>query len=151
MADLLRKQIRDAVVTAVTGLTTTGANVFQNRVHNMPDSKLPCILVQTESDSMEFETLSEPRRERHDLTLSIEAVVKEASETTAENSLDLICKEVVIAMDGAAAIQALVKDFRLGSTQFSRSGEGDQPIVSAQMLWSFEYHVREGIPDMALN
>ena len=151
MADHLRKQIRDAVVAAVTGLTTTGANVFQNRVHNMPDSKLPCLLVQTESDTMEFDTLTEPRRERHELILSVEGVVKNASEVTSENTFDLICKEVEIAMDAAAGIQALVKDYFLASTQFSRSGEGDQPIVSAQMLWSFEYNIREGIPDVVLN
>lgn len=100
---------------------------------------------------MEFDTLTEPRRERHELILSVEAVVKNVSETTAEDTLDLICKEVTVAMDGAAGVQALVKDYKLGSTQFSRSGEGDQPIVSAQMLWSFDYNVREGIPDVVLN
>nr|ADI23589.1 hypothetical protein [uncultured nuHF2 cluster bacterium HF0770_42C12] len=37
----VRQSIRDNVVTAVTGLSTTGSNVFRSRVYPLGTNKLP--------------------------------------------------------------------------------------------------------------
>ena len=42
-----RKQIRDAAAAAVTGLATTGGNVFVGRATRVPASELPALLVYT--------------------------------------------------------------------------------------------------------
>ncbi|MEY2654030.1 MAG: hypothetical protein RLZZ524_1058, partial [Pseudomonadota bacterium] len=45
MANHLRQQIREAVAGAVTGLTTTGARVYQGRVYPLEDAQLPGLTV----------------------------------------------------------------------------------------------------------
>ena len=41
MADHLHKQIRDALVTKLTGLTTSGARVYANRLYPLDSANLP--------------------------------------------------------------------------------------------------------------
>ena len=40
MADHVRQRIREQVATTVTGLATTGSNVFQSRVYSLSDDVL---------------------------------------------------------------------------------------------------------------
>ena len=48
MADHVRKQIRDRLVTLLTGLATTGSRVYKSRVYNLaPTYELPCLLIYT--------------------------------------------------------------------------------------------------------
>ena len=54
MANHIRQQIRERVGTTLTGLTTTGSNVFQSRVYNLEDSKLPAIIIYTKSEDSEL-------------------------------------------------------------------------------------------------
>jgi hypothetical protein len=54
----VRKQIRDAVITSVTGLTTTGSNVFRSRIYPLEQTKLPGLCVFTRSETVEFDTLT---------------------------------------------------------------------------------------------
>jgi len=50
----VRQSIRDNVVTAVTGLSTTGSNVFRSRVYPLGTNKLPALCVYTDCDTVEF-------------------------------------------------------------------------------------------------
>ena len=45
-----RKQIRDQLKTTLTGLTTTGSNVFNSRVYD--HDALPCISIYTLSEEL---------------------------------------------------------------------------------------------------
>ena len=47
MANHLRQQIRERIGTTLTGLSTTGTNVFQSRVYQLEDSNLPALLIYT--------------------------------------------------------------------------------------------------------
>ena len=61
MADHLRTQIRDAVATLVTGLTTTGARVTKGRPESRPlqaASDLPGLLVYTNETETDEDGLS---------------------------------------------------------------------------------------------
>ena len=53
MANHLRQQIREQIGTTLTGLTTTGSNVFQSRVYQLEDSNLPALLIYTKSEESE--------------------------------------------------------------------------------------------------
>ncbi len=66
----VRKQIRDAIVTAVTGLTTTGSNVFRSRIYPLESGKLPGLCVYTKSETVEFDTLTRSRSIMRDLEVS---------------------------------------------------------------------------------
>ena len=50
----VRQSIRDNVVTAVTGLSITGSNVFRSRVYPLGTNKLPALCVYTDCDTVEF-------------------------------------------------------------------------------------------------
>ena len=47
-----RTQIREAAAAALIGLATTGANVFQSRLHPIAEAKLPCLLVNTDDEEI---------------------------------------------------------------------------------------------------
>ena len=49
----IRKEIRDDIITTVTGLDTTGKNVFRSRVHPITANKLPAIAVFNKSEEVE--------------------------------------------------------------------------------------------------
>ena len=56
-----RQQIRERVATTLTGLTTTGSNVFQSRVYPIEENKLPCLLIYTKDETSEPLAMSPPR------------------------------------------------------------------------------------------
>lgn len=103
MTDHVARQILDQVVTTCTGLSTTGANVFRSRVHTMIESSLPALLIYAREDILEEEMSSMQtdgnKGNFYVLSISIDAVEKDASETVAENNLFTIKKEVQIALD----------------------------------------------------
>ena len=51
----VRKQIRDLVATAVTGLTTTSTRVYSDRAHPIPQDKLPALRVFFASEEGQME------------------------------------------------------------------------------------------------
>ena len=64
MVDHIRKQIRDAVKTALTGLTTTGANVFSGRVSPLKESEVPGLLIFLNGDDATEDMLAKARKRR---------------------------------------------------------------------------------------
>jgi hypothetical protein len=57
MADHVRQQIRERIATTITGLTTTGSNVYQSRVYPLDSVSLPALLVYTLSEGSEVDTM----------------------------------------------------------------------------------------------
>ena len=53
----IRQSIRDNAVTAVTGLLTTGSNVFSSRVYPLGTNKLPTLCVYIDSEVVEYNRL----------------------------------------------------------------------------------------------
>ena len=53
MANHIRQQIRERVGTTLTGLTTTGSNVYQSRVYNLEDSIREMITMWSKRNSNE--------------------------------------------------------------------------------------------------
>ena len=76
MANHIRQQIRERVGTTLTGLTTTGSNVFQSRVYNLQDAKLPAIIIYTRSEDSELLEMGSTRTLQRNLSLVVEAYVK---------------------------------------------------------------------------
>ncbi len=147
-----RRAIRKAVVTAVTGLTTTGTNVVSWRLHAIDASERPQLAVmvaalpETVSDTVENQY---GYTEIRDLPVTLEARVEQASASThadALDTLDDICQEVEIAMVGNAALSALVVDVMLESTEISMAGDGERPAALATMEWLVRYSVDRSSP-----
>ena len=72
----VRQSIRDNVVTAVTGLSTTGSNVFRSRVYPLGTNKLPALCVYTDSEVVEYNRLDRVRDVDRTVDIVIEAYVK---------------------------------------------------------------------------
>ena len=105
----LRKQIRDALVTRLTGLATTGASVFGRRIR--PTLAVPpFLLVYLGDDSGELLTVDDSRCEQHSADLVIEAYAKDTADM--EDLLDQMALEVQtqIATTPDLTFGALIKD-----------------------------------------
>lgn len=156
MADHVARQVLGAIVTACTGLSTTGSNVFRSRVHTMTEAQLPALLIYSREDVMEEEATAMQtdgnKGQSYLLTVAIDAIVKSASETTAEDSLFTIRKEVQTALESDLTLSGKAKDLWMSeATIEDRTGAGDSPILGMSMLWSVQYRTKQGAPDIVLN
>lgn len=97
MADHVHTQIVEALVTALTGLATTGAHVYANRLHPLAESTLPAMRLSLDQESVEGYTLHpNPILDRR-LTVVVEACVL-ADDGSADATVEQIQKEVEIAL-----------------------------------------------------
>ena len=155
MTDHVAKQILDNVVTTCTGLTTTNSNVFRSRVHTMLETALPALLIYAREDMLEDESSSLQtdgyKGNQYVLSVSIDAIEKDASETTAENNLFTIRKEVQTALEADLTLSGKCKDLWLAEANIEdRTGSGDSPILTMIMVWNFLYRLKQGSPDTVL-
>ena len=51
MANHIRQQIRERAGTVLTGLTTTGTNVFETRIYPLSNTNLPALAIYTKKVS----------------------------------------------------------------------------------------------------
>lgn len=137
----VRKQIRDAVVTAVTGLTTTGSNVFRNRVFPLETSKLPGLCVFTKSESVDFDTLHIPRSIMRTLDLGVEAYVVATSNY--DNTLDTIAVEVEVALAADVTLGGLSKDLQVTAFEADFIGDGEQTVAVGRFTVLVQYRTLE--------
>ena len=148
MADHVRMQIRNQVVTQLTGLTTTAARVFDSRVYPLEDANLPALLIYTKSETSEPIEIGTNRTSERLLSLNIEAYVK--STTNFEDTLDTICKEVEQAIAADPTLSGKAKDCYLESTEIEFNAEGEQPLAFCTLTFLTSYYVQEQSPDVAV-
>lgn len=140
----IRKQIRDAVVTTLTGLASTGANVFPNRSFAVPPDKMPALCIYTASESSGLDgTASGLRRE---INVVVDAVFQY---TTAnfDDDADVIAAEVETALGNARTLGGLAYDVVPVATQLTRNGDGEQSIGICSMTFAVTTRTQIGAPD----
>tara|TARA_R100000353_G_scaffold108894_3_gene78251 strand:- start:289 stop:720 length:432 start_codon:yes stop_codon:yes gene_type:complete len=137
-----RQSIRERVATTLTGLTTTGSNVFQSRVYPIENTKLPCLLIYTTEETSEPLTTNPPRAIEKVLSLVVEGYVK--ANTNFDDTIDTICEEVEEALFTDRLINDLALDSFLVNTDISYNGEGDNPLGIVVMTFQITYHHTEG-------
>lgn len=148
MANHVRRQIRERVATTLTGLTTTSSKVYQSRVYPLAANNLPGLLVYTTSESSAPDVMGAQPAVDRELNLVIEGYAKTASNL--DDVLDLISKEVEIAMATDTSINSLAKDSYLSATEIELTGEGEQPIGIVTMSYTVQYRTANNTPDVAL-
>ena len=148
MADHVRMQIRNQVVTQLTGLTTTASRVFDSRVYPLEDANLPALLIYTKSETSEPIEIGTNRTSERLLSLNIEAYVK--STTNFEDTLDNICKEVEQAIAADTTLSGKAKDCYIESTEIEFNAEGERPLAFATLVFLTSYYVQEQNPDVAV-
>lgn len=143
----VRQQIRAAVGTAITGLTS-GASVHTSRVYDLEAGDLPAYKVYSLSESKEFDRKRYPRGAYRKLQIVIEAAAKKTSGL--DDQLDTLCAEAEIAIAADITLGGIVKDIYLETTEIELNDGGDQPHGTATMSWIAEYRVLETDPETVL-
>lgn len=102
MADHVRQQIVAAAKARVTGLVTTGPNVFGFRVNALQAGELPGLCVYADGDAAEPTTIHSPLI--YERTVEVHVVGYAARNDTLDVTLDLIAKEVETALAAALTV-----------------------------------------------
>jgi len=139
-----RQAIREQVGTTLTGLSTTGSNVFQSRVYPLQESNLPALLIYTKEESSEAVVMGSNRVIERELTLAVEAYVK--ANNNSDDTVDTIAKEVETAIGADSTLNNKAKDVFLVSTDINYVGEGENPIAVATLNFLVSYCTDETNP-----
>ncbi len=139
-----RKQIRDAISTVLTGLTTTGSNVFLSRLHVVDQGPFPCLLLYALKDDALRVSLGSNREQERKLELQVHAVVSATS--TLDDGLDQICLEVEKALAVDPTLGGLTADLVLNNTLAGLNITATNPVGEAVMDFTATYFVRETDP-----
>lgn len=144
MADHLHTQIRAALVTALTGLTTTASRVYANRLQPMQDANLPGLRIFADEERAELLTATDDYVLRRELTVFVEACSKKVSGL--DDELDLISKEVETALAGGITVAGL--DLEVIYTGMSFDDEQlDKPVGVKRMTFTVSFQAAAGTPD----
>lgn len=133
----VRKQIRDRIATLVTGLPTTGANVYKMRRYALDDAKLPAICVYTMDESSSLITIGS-RTLNRTINVAVQAFAKGASATISD-TIDTICVEVEEAIAADFQLNGLAKSCVLTESQIDINVEGERSVANVSLIYSVEY------------
>ena len=124
-----RETVRSAVVSAVTGLTTTGTNVFEYRSTPWGAEDLPGIDVRTPDEERAEEGTPNERY----LTVTIDGVAKTG--TSLADTLDDIADEVESAIASADIGAAMIYT----GTETEIDGDAELPIGRIRLTYRVAY------------
>jgi transaldolase len=146
MADHLRKQIRAAAVTALTGLATSAGRVYDSKYYPMQDADLPGLRVYANDQAIEQETIMANPLEASVLQLEVECCAK--ANTSAEDTLDQMAKEVQVALAGVQTM-AGARYVYLRSMEAERAGEGEKALGVLRLTFEVLFKSAQNAPDVA--
>jgi len=144
----VRKTIRDHITTTLTGLTTTGSNVFQTRLFPVEESKLPALCIYTKSEATEYATLTQSRTQIRELEVIVEAYVKGTANI--DDTLDTIAVEVEEALASDVTRNSNAKDTRVTSVDIDFNGDAEQSVGVARFTVAVDYVTVEGDVETAV-
>lgn len=138
MADHRAEQIVVDVITTLTGLTTTGTNVFRGRVYPLQTANLPGLCVFQGPDRPQ-ETSSYTHIDS-DLTVYVDIYVK-SSTAQVDTLLNQIRKEVVIALSASytQGLSFVIDTVEGDADEPDLNGDSDQPAARLRTSWVFRY------------
>lgn len=148
MANHIRQQIREKIGTTLTGLTTTGSNVYESRVYPLENTNLPALIIYTKSETSEPIVIGTDRVMSRELLVVVEAYAKATSNF--DDSIDTISKEVEAAIAADRTLDGLAKDTYLESTEIEFNAEGEKPLGYVSLTFLTNYYVKENAPDVAV-
>ena len=144
----IRQQIRDAVVTAVTGLGT-GATVYDSRVYDLPSTTTTAIMVDCGSEEFEYTTMTAPRTVSAVLDVMVTCVVVNA--TSPEDTRDTMLAEIQAALASSDLGGVLTGvGLMLDSIEVTHEDEAEIRVMSAEMVWQAPYVFAENDPETAI-
>lgn len=145
MANHLHKQIRDALVTALTGLATTGSRVYANRLMPMADANVPGLRIALDSEESNVLTMHQPHTQDRTLNLVVECCAKAA--TGLDDTLDQISKEVETALSAGITISGINLQVLYAGMTFSDELI-DKPVGIKALRFAIPFAAMNNAPDV---
>jgi hypothetical protein len=142
----VRQQIREAAATLLTGLTTTGARVFQSRIYPLRDADLPCLLISTDDEKIDTLGLSAGGLQERELSLVIKAVAKQSA--ALDDALDTSLAEIETALTGQS-LGGIAKSNTLESISVEMSDDLEKPVGILTATFQITYYTATGAPGVA--
>jgi hypothetical protein len=145
------EQIRGAFVTALTGLSTTGPNVFPSRVYPSDDQSLPAICIFTLGDSVARHGPRSTGVQVREVTVRVEGRSKLGAADVIEDALDSIAEEIEAALGADLTLGGLVLWAGLASSSKTISDDLEVPSGILAQTWTCRYLVNASDPEQILN
>lgn len=147
MANHLHRQIREAVESKLTGLTTTTTNVYANRLQPMSDATLPGLRIYMDEEDVATATIHTPALQERSPVLVVEACAKAASGL--DDTLDQISKEVEVALAGGITVGSRTLYPAYTGMRFEVE-QSDKPVGVKRMTFSISYTAMNNAPDVLI-
>lgn len=136
-----RKQIRDAVKTALSGATAAGTNVFSHRSLNWEQSSLPCLNVTNGVERIENSSMG-PANLRLG-TVQVTAYLDGVANL--DDQADALAVEIEPLV--LASMPTSVKNVQLTSTTFETNGDTNRLIGAMVLSFEFTYRTAGSDPE----
>jgi len=136
-----RQQLREYFITTLTGLTTTGSNVFKGRVYPHGADKIPGWNVRNGVDRLVEEEETLGKRQMYEYTLVTEGRAKPPDGTEVDDQLDLMAAEAQAAIMTDPTLGTRVMHCRLQMTEFETAGTLERPVGIIRQSWVMRYFI----------
>lgn len=150
MADHVRQQIRDAAATLISGMTTTGTNVFETRRKAYTSGQLPAWSVESGNETIDGEGAALAGNQRRDFELIFYGLVRELDGGLAQDKLDTMCKELEAQIETGRTFGGLAKDSTLMTTEPEVDDTADQVYGGVEVVYLVTYWTARGVADVAI-
>lgn len=150
MANHVRKQLRDAVTTRVTNLTTTSTRVHGHRADPLQISGLPALTIHTPGDEAEVQTIHAPITYGRATRVTVTGVAAAAAnaETTLDDVLDTIAKEVEIALGTALTVDGKSVLLVYLGTTIEEKEAGEKTVATIEIEFAAKLYTEGTTPDV---
>lgn len=143
----VRRQIREAVAAAVTGLATTGSRVFQSRVYPLRDADLPCLMVSTDDERIESGNAVMGGELDRELVVTVRGVAKANADL--DDTLDGIAEQVEPVLNGAT-LGGKAKNCQLTGIKVEMDESLEKPVGVISLEYRVTYFTAPASPGTAL-
>lgn len=122
----VRKQLRDAIVTAVTGLASTGSRVRTDSAYAEDVSNGASLTIVFLDENASVSTVHPSAIIEREMFVAIDGRAK--NNPTIADTLDVIAEQVETALGGQVMVGSIAVPLEYQGTSISFSGESDQVI-----------------------
>lgn len=153
MADHAHQRILESVQTVLAAAATAaGANVFLDRVDELPATNLPAVDIlgadDTGEDAIEVLSVHFPATLQHAYSFPIACIC--AQKTGAAKAARNLAKQVEAALLAAAntiTVGGIAIDLVITGSSETKDGAGAVPTFSVRQSWQAQYRTQAGAPD----
>jgi hypothetical protein len=136
--------IRSAAVTALTGLTTSGARVYPNRQYPLADANLPGLRVFLNDESVDTDTIHAPAVQSRSVQLVVECCAKEAASLDA--TCDTMQNEVEKALAAGISVSGKSITPNLVSSRYDFEASST-PVGVKRLIFIIQFFTLANAPD----